>query len=154
MLTLVANHEDSQTISIPAEELQKLGFKDGDEVELLMENGEIHLRSKTEAERKRKFEDAKNKVFAEWNNVFIELAKGADDPAKTEQSSRKFDLFRTTDGKYQFRLIAANGQIVFDSKIYKSKQDAVNAINLIKKTMRETQGKISDFPVEGMLEIA
>ena len=33
MLTVVRNNENSGTISIPADELEKLGINDGDEVE-------------------------------------------------------------------------------------------------------------------------
>lgn len=79
MLTVIANNENSRTISIPADELEKLGISDGEEVEIFKEDGKVILRSAAEAERKRIFETAKDKIFEEWNDVFVALAKGADD---------------------------------------------------------------------------
>lgn len=84
MLTVIASSENSNTISIPADEMKRLGFSDGEEVEIFRENGNVILRSATETERKRKFETAKNKIFEEWNDVFVALAKGADDETPEE----------------------------------------------------------------------
>lgn len=79
MLTVVANKENSRVISIPADEMEKLGFSDGDEVELSEENGAMVVRSAAEAERKRRFERAKDEILEEWHDVLVALAKGVDD---------------------------------------------------------------------------
>lgn len=79
MLTLIANNENSRTISIPADEIEKLGFKDGDKVELSKENGTMVVRPAAEAERKRRFKQAKDEILEEWHDVMVALAKGADD---------------------------------------------------------------------------
>ena len=75
MLTLVANNGDSRTISIPADEIEKLGFKDGDEVEILKENDEIVLRSK-QSERRKKILQATREIIEERKSALIELGKG------------------------------------------------------------------------------
>lgn len=76
MLTVVANKEGSRTISIPADELEKLGIKDGDEVEFSKnENNEIVLRSKN-GERRRKILEATREIIAERKSALIELGKG------------------------------------------------------------------------------
>ena len=101
------------------------------------ENNEIILRSISEAERKRKFEKAKNEVFEQWHDVFVELAKGADDKNTGTKSDGKFVLFKANDGNYRFVLREANGKIIFESSIYNSRQDAQKAIDSLK-----------NFPVE------
>ena len=56
MLTVVASNDNSGTISIPVNELEKLGLKDGDEVEISKnENDELILRSKQSRTSRRKF---------------------------------------------------------------------------------------------------
>ncbi|MEO6590343.1 MAG: hypothetical protein ABIP06_13675 [Pyrinomonadaceae bacterium] len=37
------------------------------------------LRSLNETEKKREIANATEKIFDRWNNVFVELAKGADE---------------------------------------------------------------------------
>jgi len=75
MLTVIANRENSRTISIPADEMEKLGFKDGDEVELSKENDEIVLRSK-QSERKKRILEATREIIEERKSALIELGKG------------------------------------------------------------------------------
>ena len=76
MLTVVANNENSKTISIPAEELEKLGINDGDEVEFSKnENDEIVLRSK-KSERTRKILEATREIIENRRSALIELGKG------------------------------------------------------------------------------
>ena len=75
MLTLVANNENSRTISIPADEIEKLGFKDGDEVEILKEDEKIILRSK-QSERREKILAATREIIEERKSALIELGKG------------------------------------------------------------------------------
>ena len=76
MLTLVTSKENSGTISIPAEEIEKFGFKDGDEVELSVnENDEVILRSK-QSERRRKILEATREIIEERKSALIELGKG------------------------------------------------------------------------------
>lgn len=75
MLTLIANNENSRTISIPADEIEKLGFKDGDEVEILKEDEKIILRSK-QSERREKILAATREIIEERKSALIELGKG------------------------------------------------------------------------------
>lgn len=76
MLTLIANRENSRTVSIPADEMEKLGFSDGDEIELSKnENDEIILRSK-QSERRRKILQATREIIEERKSALIELGKG------------------------------------------------------------------------------
>lgn len=75
MLTVVANRENSRTISIPADEMEKLGISDGDEIELLKENEEIILRSK-QSDRRKKILQATREIIKERESALIELGKG------------------------------------------------------------------------------
>lgn len=75
MLTVVANNENSRTISIPADEMEKLGFSDGDEVELSKENDEIILRP-AQSERKKKILNATREIIERRKSALIELGKG------------------------------------------------------------------------------
>jgi len=45
----------------------------------------------------------------------------------------KFEVFKGTDGKYYFRLKAANGEIIAHSQAYTSKQGAVDGANAVKR---------------------
>lgn len=155
MLTITANTENPNTILIPADEMERLGIKNGDEVELSLENDEIILRSTAEAERKRKFENTKDKIFKEWHNVFVELAKGADDETanKFEQESNgKFVLSEIGQGKYKFILTASGGKVIFESSMFESQEEARLAIDSVKKEISEIKDKILDFPVRSELE--
>ncbi len=138
MLTIVKN-ENSNTISIPADEMEKLGINDGDEVEISKENDEIVLRSTKEAERKRKFEKAKNEVFKRWNKVFIELAKGVDDKTIQSNSGGKFVLSKSNKGLYKFILREADGKITYESPAYNSRQEARKAIESLKNFLLEVE---------------
>lgn len=75
MLTVVTNKENSRVISIPADEMKKFGFKDGDEVEILKENDEIVLRSK-QGERRKKILQATREIIGERKSALLELGKG------------------------------------------------------------------------------
>jgi antitoxin component of MazEF toxin-antitoxin module len=75
MLTVVKN-ENSNTISIPAEEMEKLGISDGVEVELSKnESGEIILRQK-DKDRKNRILQATREIIEERKSALIELGKG------------------------------------------------------------------------------
>lgn len=155
MLTVIANTENSKTISIPADDMERLGIKNGDEVEISKENDEIIIRPTAEAERKRKFEKAKNKVFEEWNDVFIELAKGADNEninSFETESDGKFVVFKTKEGKFKFILTASGGKVIFESSIFESQEEALKAIDSVKKEISEIKDKILNFPVKSELE--
>ena len=76
MLALISIAENSETILIPFEEMEKFGFKNGDKVELIInENEEIVLRSKQNERRKRILE-ATREIIAERRSALIELGKG------------------------------------------------------------------------------
>lgn len=75
MLTVVTNRENSRTISIPADEMEKLGISDGDEIEFLKENDEIVLRSK-QSERRKKILHATREIIEDRKSALIELGKG------------------------------------------------------------------------------
>jgi AbrB family looped-hinge helix DNA binding protein len=75
MLTVVKNNENSRTISIPADEMEKLGINDGDEVELYKENGEIILKA-AKNERKERILRATREIIEERRSALIELGKG------------------------------------------------------------------------------
>lgn len=71
--------ENTITITFPAETLQNLGISGGDEINVTETENALILRSKVEAERAKKVKDATEKVFSQWNEVFVELAKGTDE---------------------------------------------------------------------------
>lgn len=146
MLTVVTNNENSRTISIPADEMKKLGINAGDEVEFSKENDEIILRPTSEAERKRKFEQAKNKIFEEWHDVFVELAKGAEDEITKPEASGKFILIKAENEKYKFKLTGI-GNAILETSEFDSIEEARNAIDSLKKELSKIQDKIIDFPV-------
>ena len=76
MLTVVASNDNSGIISIPVNELKKLGLKDGDEVEISKnENDELILRSK-QTEREKKILKATREIIEERKSALIELGKG------------------------------------------------------------------------------
>lgn len=79
MSIVVSENEKSAIISVPLEELEKLGLSVGDEVEVYKnENDEIVLRPK-QIDKSPKIEDATEKVFDRWDKVFVELAKRTDE---------------------------------------------------------------------------
>ncbi len=71
--------ENTITITFPADTLNNLGIKGGDEIDISVTENALILRSKAEAERSEKIKDATEKVFDRWNDVFVELAKGTDE---------------------------------------------------------------------------
>ncbi len=76
MLTVVANNENSRTFSIPADEMEKLGINEGDELEVTKnENNEIVLRP-AQSERTRKILEAARQIIEERKSALIELGKG------------------------------------------------------------------------------
>lgn len=68
--------ENTITITFPAQTLQNLGIKGGDEVEVTETENALILRSEAEARRSKEIEAATEKVFNRWDKVFVELAKG------------------------------------------------------------------------------
>ncbi|CAN5433009.1 hypothetical protein BH20ACI1_BH20ACI1_31550 [soil metagenome] len=76
MLTVIANNENSRTISIPIEEMEKLGINDGDEVEISKEkNGEIILRP-AQSKRTKRVLEATREIIKRRKPALIELGKG------------------------------------------------------------------------------
>ena len=71
--------ENTVTITFPSETLQNLGISGGDEIDVTETENALILRSKIDAERAKKMKDATEKVLSEWNEVFVELAKGTDE---------------------------------------------------------------------------
>ncbi len=71
--------ENTITITFPAKTLQNLGISGGDEIDVTETENALILRSKVEAERTKKIQDATEKVFSRWDKVFVELAKGTDE---------------------------------------------------------------------------
>jgi len=150
MKTKVIQKNNKAIIPITEEELQIPGFKIGDEVELSKENGQVILRSVDEAKRKRFFEKAKTEIFEEWNDVFVELAKGVDeenDYTPRAETSSKCELKKSENGKFKFALVARNGRIIFESSTFDSKEEAKNAIDLLRKDINKINGGVSHFPV-------
>ena len=69
MLTIIAITENPNTIAIPPEETEKLGIKNGDEVEVSKnETGEIILRTK-QSERTKKFWKQHAKLSSSANRL-------------------------------------------------------------------------------------
>ena len=76
MLTVVENTNDSQTIALSSEEMEKLGLVEGDEVELSKnENDEIVLRLKSNQRTKRILETTRD-IIERRRSALIELGKG------------------------------------------------------------------------------
>lgn len=47
--------------------------------------------------------------------------------------SAKFELKKAKDGQFYFNLLAANGQVILTSEMYKAKDSALNGIDSVKK---------------------
>ena len=76
MLTIIANTENPNTIAIPPEEMEKLGVKSGDVVEVSKnESNEIILRTK-QSERTKKVLEATREIIEQRKSALIELGKG------------------------------------------------------------------------------
>lgn len=150
MLTVVENKTDSQTIAIPPNEMKRLGINNGDEIEISRNaNDEIILRNAAETERKRRLKEATDKVFEEWDDVFVALAKGVDDVAQPDKSSAgNFVLSKTEDEKYKFVLTGADGKMIFESSSFESQDNAIRAIEEMKNRLSEIKDKILNFPVK------
>ncbi len=71
--------DNSVAVLIPAEVLENFGISAGDEIEITETENALILRSTKEAEKSREIAEATEKVFERWNNVFVELARGADE---------------------------------------------------------------------------
>ncbi len=71
--------ENSVAVLIPKDVLDNFGISAGDEIDVTETDNALILRSTKEAQKSREISDATEKVFDRWNNVFVELAKGADD---------------------------------------------------------------------------
>jgi len=70
--------ENSIAVIFPAETLENLGISAGDEIDVTTTENAVILRSITEAEKSRNFQQATEKVFNRWDKVFTELAKGTE----------------------------------------------------------------------------
>ena len=76
MLIVVADNQNSKIISIPAEELEKLGISAGEEVEFSkQESGEIIFRP-VQNERTKKILEATREIIENRKSALIELGKG------------------------------------------------------------------------------
>ena len=75
MTTIIETNEISAVINVPFDELKKLGFAVGDEVEFLKENGEIVLRPKRN-ERAGKVLAKTREIIERRKSALIELGKG------------------------------------------------------------------------------
>jgi len=75
MLTVIASTENSNTIALPSEEMEKLGISVGDEVELLKNEGEIVLRPKRN-ERTQKILEKTKEIIERRKSALLELGKG------------------------------------------------------------------------------
>ena len=76
MSIVVSENEKSAIISVPLEELEKLGLSVGDEVEVYKnENDEIILRP-AHSERTKKVLEATREIIEERRSALIELGKG------------------------------------------------------------------------------
>ena len=76
MLTVIANTENSKTIAIPADDMERLGIKSGDEVEISKnESNEIVLRPK-QSERTKKILNVTREIIERRKSALIELGKG------------------------------------------------------------------------------
>jgi antitoxin component of MazEF toxin-antitoxin module len=71
--------ENSVAILIPADVLKNFGILAGDEIDVTETENALILRSSKEAEKSREIAEATENVFDRWNDVFVELAKGADE---------------------------------------------------------------------------
>ena len=71
--------DNSVAVLIPIEVLENFGIAAGDEIDVTETDNALILRSAKETERSREIADATEKIFDRWNDVFVELAKGADD---------------------------------------------------------------------------
>ncbi len=76
MTTIITASENSATIIVPIDELEKLGLEVGDEVEFSKnENNEIVLRPK-QNERTKKILEATREIIENRRSALIELGKG------------------------------------------------------------------------------
>ncbi len=76
MTTIITASENSANIIVPIDELEKLGFEVGDEVEFSKnENDEIVLRPK-QNERTKRILDATREIIENRRSALIELGKG------------------------------------------------------------------------------
>lgn len=123
----------------------------GAEVEFGVEDDEIIIRNAAELERKLKFEKAKSDVLIEWNDVFVALAKGADDkevlPDSESRNLQSFSLSKNSDGKYSYMLRETNGEIIFQSQLFDPRDEALKNIEKMKKSLTELKDEIRNLPV-------
>lgn len=74
----IAASGNPATLLVPQEILEMMGVKDGDEIDVLMKDGTLILRSVTEAERAQKIEAATQIILERRKSAYEELAKGAE----------------------------------------------------------------------------
>lgn len=75
MMTIIEANENSAVINIPFDELEKLGFAVGDEVEFLKKKDEVVLRPKR-TERAEKVLAKTREIIERRKSALIELGKG------------------------------------------------------------------------------
>jgi antitoxin component of MazEF toxin-antitoxin module len=71
--------ENSVAVLIPVSVMENFGISAGDEIDVTETDNALILRSVKEADKSREIAEATEKVLDRWNNVFVELAKGADE---------------------------------------------------------------------------
>ena len=92
-MTTIKVSDDAATISFPVEILEKFGLEIGEQIELVRENDQIVIRKSAEIERRKKLEEAEAHVFEEWNDVFVALAKSADEKSSHSDNDERGDRF-------------------------------------------------------------
>ncbi|MEM7124906.1 MAG: hypothetical protein AAF702_01180 [Chloroflexota bacterium] len=68
---------DSAIVTLSRSILEKLGIKDGEEINVMVEDNTVLLRSISEQERAARIQQATEKVFHKYDRVFAALAEGA-----------------------------------------------------------------------------
>lgn len=68
---------DSAIVTLSKSILDKLGIKDGEEIDVAVIDNTVLLRSISESERSARIEQATEKIFNKYDRVFAALAEGA-----------------------------------------------------------------------------
>ena len=76
VLTVAANNENSNTVMLPTEEMERLGIVEGDEIEFsINEDNEIVLRPKKN-ERTQEILNKTREIIERRRSALLELGKG------------------------------------------------------------------------------
>ena len=76
VLTVAANNENSNTVMLPTEEMERLGIVEGDEIELsINEDNEIVLRPQKN-ERTKEILNKTREIIERRRSALLELGKG------------------------------------------------------------------------------